>query len=335
MALIKSISEVQDVLPQLVSNLNAQSNLPDFTAVEEKYLLPITGEELYEDLLNKYDNNTLSDDEEALVQQLRRLIAAQGYLDDLAATHVFITDTGVRVHSTDTLQKAASWEYKELRKFLENKVCDATEVLLSYLWRHKADLPLWTASDAYKSFEGLLIKTGVDFSEQYKLYQPMRNYYALKSLIRDQQDAYIVSGIGASLFDHLLKLAAPTAEERAIIKQLKKGLAFFTIKHAVDHYAVRYSDNGFTVVAPFGGDVESDNAGRAGASAAGLKRLKDACDRDGKNFVSAAKKLSIAYRSNSNSSADYRTAFDTGPLAKKATADAWTSGNEKRKIFRF
>jgi len=334
MALIKNIDEVREVLPQLVSNLNASSNLPDFDAVEEKHLVPLIGEALYEDLVSKYDDNSLSEDEEAVLKNVRRLIAAYAFLEDLATTHVFLTDVGVRVYSTGDMQKAAGWEYKELKKFLENKAFDATEVLLLYLWRHKADLPLWTDSDAYESFEGLLIRTGTDFSEQYKLFQPMRTFYALKTLLRDQQDSYVLSAIGADLLNYFLQLEDPTADESKIIRQLKKGLAFFTIKHACDHYVVRFGDSGFTIVSEFGGDREGDDSGRAGASAHAIKRLKDACDKDGKNFISKAKTLAIELRK-TDAASEYITAFDNGPLYKKMNASAWTSGNERRKIFRF
>lgn len=336
MALIKTIAEVGAVLPKLTTELNNDSLLPNFAAAEEKYLLPIIGAALYADLQTKYTNNNLSVDEQVLLKHIQLLVASYGFLDELASTHVFITDAGVRTTSTDNLPKAVGWEFKELKSFLRDRTVDATEVLLNYLWRNKGALNNWTSSNEYKSFSGLLIKSGTDFSDQYKLHQPMRNFYALKNLMRDQQDSYIVSGIGSALTKYFIDKAAPSETEKEILQQLKKALAYFTIKHTVDHYAVTYSDAGFTIVSEYGGDRETVDSGRAAASANGIDRLRKACDRDGKNFIAHAKKLLVDLRKTISATNEFTTAFDAGPLKKKIDACEYTSGNEKRKgVFRF
>jgi hypothetical protein len=55
MALIKTIAEIKAVLPRLVSNLSDTSLLPNFDRAEEKYLVPVTGRDLYNDIKTKYD----------------------------------------------------------------------------------------------------------------------------------------------------------------------------------------------------------------------------------------------------------------------------------------
>ena len=335
MPLIKSISEVAAVLPKLTSHLNNDSLLPNFAAAEEKYLVPIIGNALYEDLQTKYNDNDLSDSEGVLLSHIQLLVASYGFLDELAASHVLITDGGIRTQSTGDYQKAVGWEYKELKSFLSDRVCDATEVLLHYLFSHKNDLALWTASDAYKSFKGLLIRTGIDFAEQYKLYQPMRNFYALKSLMRDQQDSYITSGIGEDLLNYFLAKEAPSDDEKKILQQLKKALAYFTIKHTTEYYAVKFNDSGFSILSVRGGDHETGDSGLSAATVNSIERLHKACDRDGKNFMAHAKGLLIDLRKSFDTTNDFTTAFDKGPLVKKLTPTDYTSGNDKRKIFRF
>lgn len=337
MALIKVISEIKEVLPKLVSNLNASSLLPNFNAVEEKYLTPMIGDALYADLQTKFDAGTLTADEKILVKHMRLVIASYGFLDETAATHVFLTDQGVRVNSTSNMQKAVGWEYKELKKYLTDRAADGIEVLLKYLWKKKADLGLWTASDEYKQFEGLLIRTGTDFNEWYKLYQPMRTFYAIKDVLKNAQKYYLVSGLGADLVSYLVKLAAPVAKEKEIIEELKSGLAHFTIKHACEKFEVRFSDAGFTITGQvMGGDQEGDDSGRTGATIQVIKRVVKACDRDGKNFILSAKRLLVAFRKSGTSSVEFNTAFDAGPLYGYLDPKDQESWNRKckRKGFR-
>lgn len=336
MALIKTIVEIKEVLPKLVSNLNSASLLPNFNAVEEKYLAPLIGDALYTDLQTKYDAVTLTADELILVKHIRLVIASYAFLDETAATHVFLTDQGVRVNSTGNMQKAVGWEYKELKKYLQDRALDGTEVLLKYMWKKKADLPLWTASTAYKQFEGLLIRTGTDFDDHYRLYQPMRTFYLIKHICKDAQKFYLISGLGASLVTYFLENEAPDEKETEILEEIKKALAFFTIKHTGDHYTVQFSENGFTIVnEAMGGDRESDASGRSAASVQLLDKKFKACDREGKNFILRAKRLLVEYRKSGTSAIEFNVAFDASKLYSYLDPKCKTSGNERRKIFRF
>lgn len=334
MALITQITEIKEVLPKLVSNLNATSLLPNFNAAEEKYLVPLIGDALYADLQTKYTGNTLSPAELILIKHIRLLTASYALMDEQAATHVFITDDGIRVAGTTDMQKAVGWEYKELKKYLKDRALDATEVLLKYLWKNKATLDLWTASDAYKQFESLLIRTGTDFSEHYMLYQPMRTFYAFKTILNDVQDEYVSSALGKDLLNYLKDVAAPSPEEKSIIRKLKKGLAFYTIYRAGEHFPVRFSDAGFTVVAD-GGDSEGETAGSVNATLQMIEIKMKACKREGQNFMARAKNELVKLRTATVAANAFTTAFDTGPLTKYISPEQQTSGNEKRKTFRF
>jgi hypothetical protein len=333
--LTRTIAEIQEVLPKLISNLNSTSNLPNFDAVEQKYLTPLIGDALYDDLTTKYLASTLTDDEKILVKHMRLVTASYGLLDDLASTHVFLTDQGVRVNESSNMQKAVGWEYKELKKFLGDKALDGVEVLLGYMWKKKADLGLWTASDAYKQFNGLLIRNATDFNDQYRLYQPQRTFYAMKNILRDAQSFYIVSGFGEDLLTYFLGIAAPADDEKAILAQLKKGLAFMTVKHACEHLPVQFGETGFsTISALTGGDRETDDSGRGPATVATIKMKMEVCDREGKNFLLKAKRLAVAFYKD-DASDEFKTALDAGPLKGYLDPSEKTSGNERRRIFRF
>lgn len=335
MALITTIDEIKEVLPKLVSNLNSTSLLPNFDAVEQKYIVPLIGNALYQDLTDRYKTDNLNNPEQQLVKHLRLIVAAYGFLDELPAAHVTLTDDGVRTMDTQAMPKAVGWEYKELKAFLQTRALDGTEVVLNYLWKNKSTFTLWADSDECKQFESLLIRTGTDFNEQYRLYQPMRTYYLLKSLTEDVQGYYLLSALGKDLLHYFIQLESPGEEEKAIIKYLKKGLAYLTVKFAAEHYNVRFNDGGFTVISTFGGDRDTDDSGRSTASAQQLQLKMNACRRDGESFIARAKSAIVKLRADSAVSADFIVAFDAGPLKSYIDPATKTKGNEKRKVFRF
>ena len=337
MALIKTIAEIKEVVPDLVININSSSLIGDVSATEEKHLVPLIGDALYNDIQTKFNAGTLSDAEKTLLRYMRLVIAPYALQAKQVFKHVFMTDQGIRVAASNNLQKAVGWEYKKLEDGLSYLAVDGKEALLKYMFRHKADLPLWTASDEYKQFEGLLIRTSSDFDGRKKLFQPTRTFFAMGPTIKKAQKFYLISGLGEDLLYYLVKVAAPATEEKAIIEELKDALAHFTVKHACEDFEVRFDENGFTITSQLmGGDQEGSNSGRTGASIQAIDRLQKACDRDGKNFMLSAKRLLVAYRKAITDTTDFTTAFDKGPLKTYCDPKDQDSWNRKpgRKGFR-
>jgi hypothetical protein len=266
MALIKTINEVKAVLPKLVSNLSDASLLPNFDAAEIKYLVPIIGMNQYNDIVAKYsaDPQTLSAEEQKLLKHLQLLVTVNAFRDDMIINHVMWSDQGLRTITTQEMGKPVGWEFKELKNFFVNRASDAEEILLTYLWTNKASYALWTASDEYKQFTSLLIRTGTDFSAQFKLYQPMRTYYSLQSIVAEVQELYLQSAIGEDLLIYLRDKNAPSSDETTAIKLLKRSLALLSIKESYLKLSVRMSDAGFTTVglSRTGDPEDSEVAGR-------------------------------------------------------------------------
>jgi hypothetical protein len=334
MALIKTLAELKAIFPRLVSNLDEDAQLPNFDTVEIKYLVPVIGMGLYNDIQTKYNANNLSASETALLKHMQLLVAANTFRDELIINQVLLTDQGWKTFQTAEMGKLVGWEFKELKSYLVDKALDAEEVLLAYLWANKADYALWTASDEYKQFTSLLIRTGTDFKKQYKsLHQPMRTYYALQAVASDVQEMHLYAGVGEDLLNYLKGADAPTETEKKCIDLLKKAMAFFTISKACNQLPVRISDAGLTVSSQYGDKEDADSAGREGAAIALIEKLQKDSEKDGQNYLSKARYELYQYRKSTTSGADFNTAFDKGPLTGYVVPGDRTSGNEDRKIF--
>lgn len=266
---------------------------------------------------------------------MQKVVAPYGYLDNLGSDNAKITDNGIRTTETANNPRVFGWQYKELKETLLNKALDATEALLNYLVENKNDWSLWTGSDAYISFSSLLIKTGADFDAHYKLFQPMRTFYSLKVLLDEVQEDYLKPAIGEDLLDYFISTDISDADEKALLKLMKKAAAYLTIYKAVQHYSVRFDANGFTIVSA-GGDAEnSGTSGRAATDLTRLNMLMQSCKNDGTQYITKLRKKLYDYRNNGGTHTDFDTAFDAGPLADYTDPSSQTSGNENWKgIFR-
>lgn len=336
MALIRTAIEARAALPRVLSNLGNNANLPDFAAAELKYLVPIIGYDQYSAIDEKINHEppvALTDAETALLPYLRRVVAFFAYLDDMGTDNAKITDNGIRTTESANMPRVFGWQYKELKNTLQAKAYDAVEVLLRFLFENKTDYTAWTDSEEYSSLNLLLIKTGTDFDAHYRLYQPMRTFYSMKVLIDEVQEDLVKPAIGEELLTWLLGLTPASDEEKAIVKLVKKAVAYMTIRKACQHYSVRFDASGFTITT---GDTENpETAGRQQSDIAMFEMKMNACEKDGLTYFAKAKKAMATYRA-ADTNEDFNDAYDAGPMVDYSlTAVVRDRKNDVRKGFRF
>jgi len=347
MALITTIQELRKQLPRLLSNLSDTALMPNINKAQRKYLIPILGKALLDDLQSKYTVKAVTPLIAPYIELLDYVqlpLSAYAMLDDLAFIQSMITDGGIRTASTDKLQAAHKWEYLAIENALQDCAIDGIEQLLQFLYDKKNVLPLWTASEEYKSLNDLTIKTGMDFSKQYPLYAPLYTFYSLIPIMKDVDENYLADTFGRSLLKWIKNQAAlettvPATGTVDVLKLIKKSVAFLTIKHACEHYTVRFDHNGFTILRGSNPD-DNSNTGQSAASAADLAQKKQVCDREGQNYLAKSVALLLGVYHGINTAAyssdvDFIAAFAESPLKPIPDAKPYTNGNEKRKIFRF
>lgn len=338
MALIRTAAEAKAAIPRVLSKLSNTAEIPDTSVAESKYLVPLIGQALYDQINDKINADPvedLTDEETALLVYMRRVSAYFSYLDDLGTDNAKITDNGIRSAETAGMPRAFGWSYKELKNDLQSKAWDSVEVLLKFLFENKGDYDAWTDSDEYKSISDLIIKSGIDFDAHYKLFQPLRTFYSLKGLIDEVQEELIEPAIGEELLAYFIALEDPTDDEKKILKLLKKSTAYMVIKKACEHYTVRFDSNGVTILG--GGDSENPEvAGRTSTTDQHFDKKIQSCDMDSQNFLDRAKKKLYALSIDEDAEEAFVTAYNAGPLATyDPTSIVRDRKNDIRKGFRF
>jgi len=217
---------------------------------------------------------------------------------------------------------------------VESKAWEAVEVMLRFLFEHKSDHAAWTSSDEYISFNSLLIKTGTDFDNHYKLFQPFRTYYSLKVLMDEVQEDFLAPAIGEDLLEYFINSEDLDDDEKKLLKLLKKAATYMVIKKACEHYSVRFDSNGFTIIAS--GDSENtETSGRTTSDISLFEMKMNSCEQDAGTYLAKAKKKLAEFRAAGSVNA-FNIAYDTGPLVDyDATANVRDRKNDTRKLFRF
>lgn len=332
MPLIKNLVELKEVLPKLYSTVSNTATLPNFDRAENKYILPIIGNDLYQALLTAYAANTLSATQLSLVKMIRLAAAAYATLDEVGLFVLTLQDGGARKIQQGGTEPVRAWEIQEMKNTLANMATDGIDQVVSYLFTNKADFPEWTSSESYTRMAGLLIKTGADLNDQYTLFQPQRCYFLMRNVINDVQLLYIEKTIGKELLVYLRDKSNPTEKEKNCIALLKKALAYYSVMKAAKNFSVSFSDNGFTILGEK--NTATGDASSSQQLDAAMFQLKiEQLEGEGKSFLELAQYELVKLYKETGAATAFKTALAAGRLSGYVDPDERTSGNENRKIY--
>lgn len=318
MPLIKNIQQVRDAGLK-ISFTNNGTQLADMKAAERQFLLPILGTAL----LTALQATPAPDDKfSELLSVAQRAEAHLAYWMDLAVIQTTITDSGLRTFDNNNSQAAHRWEYKEVQDMLEKKGCEALEEMLELLHDNAADWG-WQMPGNYNSY----FVTGKDFSAYFFLFEPFRTFNQLRPVMKQVEDQYIITTIGEDLFIDLLNKATLTPLELKAFKLIKKAVAQFTIKMAIEVLPVKISNGGFTVLLTDSSDKPNGQEAQAPTSLMALTHA--ACEKSGNTYLEELKQLL-----NTSASAEvfpvyFNSSFYTAPVASQDAVNR----NQNRQLF--
>lgn len=319
MPLITTIEQVRTILGSTVMQFNDNSSIADMAAAEERFIIPITGETLYDDMVADVD------DEESPLQPLivkaQRAIAPLAYWLDLPAIQGKISDRGAGTFISDNMQPLHAWEFERLREYLEDKGCFALESFLSHI-NANAVTYSWEKPTAYKS----IFLTGKEFSEYYPLYQPHRVFELLRTVIKDVEDRFIRNLIGDDFFESL-RDSASTDAEQAVVQLIKKSVANLAVATACKVLPVKITPQGFTVLLSDAGD--KNYKGEAQAPAENLQALHNHCMYVGNGFLNKMK----AYLDDNASGSVFADYYDSEYYVEPVDEDDVVSFNDNNQTF--
>lgn len=279
MALITTIQQFRKYVKIAASATDA-GVLPDFTIAENRHLVPLLGPTLY----NSLNENISSPDYAKLLEYSRAIVAPMAMYYDLPLIQANITDTGVKVMSTDQMQAAPKWMNRDLREGLLEKASFASESILIYLSTLPSDAPITWGNPAFQS---ALFKTGEDFNRVHTLFQPFRTLLQLLPMINEVEDLYIRPTFGEDFYNDFKSAAPMQEEEKKFLELIKKAVANLAIARAVESLTVKVTPYGFTV--KMGADPDDPYQKDQQAPDRQLEIKRTATLETGKRFLDKAK----------------------------------------------
>ena len=306
MALITNIEQYRKYVKLAASSTTAVV-LPDFNIPENKHLLPILGTALY----NVLNENITHPDYAKLLDYSRAVIAPMAMYYHLPFIQANITDTGVKIMSTDDMQAAPKWVNRDLREGLLDVASYAAENLLIYL----VNLPGWSAINwDNPRVKNALFKTGDEFSQYHALHQPHRTLLQLLPVISEVEDLHIRPAFGDDFYDAFKTTATAAPEEKKLLELIRKAVANLAVSRAIESLTVKVTPDGFTV--KMTDDVDDPYRSQQQATDRQLETKRLSTSETGKNYLEQAKAYINAKASANLFAGYYSSALYVAPGAE-------------------
>lgn len=280
MPLIKTIPEIKKYVR--VNFANNTASLPNMDKAERKFIIPVIGQALFDQLQDQYNNNNLSSENQKLLPRVQSALAPLAYWLELPFINAQITDAGLRKPGTDNLQPVFKHDFYSILAALSDSGMDELEALIAFLEANSGNYPLWTSSPAYDAYRMFFVRNGTDFSGIYTLKHPRRCWMNMASIMQLVEGVYIEKSIGATFAAELRGLTNPDEQQKAAIALIKKAVVYLTIKHAVSQRTARLTDAGFTIQVA---DSDAADPSRQAAADPVLIRLQLETEHIGQSFL--------------------------------------------------
>jgi hypothetical protein len=238
------IEEVQDIIPASVSITRAKL-WPFIEQAERKYVKPLLGDTLYQDLNTFYNNRSSwssgSDAEDAAktTELLRLLRIAELNLALLVGFPVLnsvISDTGFQRTESENVKGLYKYQETELKKYFESAGFNGLDDMLSYIEENIEHFPEWEDSQIYQARKTSLIKDAIVFDEICYINRSRLTFLRLQRYITEVMDLDIKPLLGdeyATLMSELAK-EDPQAEYSAMAVEIRKPLAYLSCAKLIE-----------------------------------------------------------------------------------------------------
>lgn len=252
MALFKTIEELKIYCPSINRNMEWETFAPAVDQAQRKYILPLLGKAQFDTLTEKYKNDTMTDQQKALLTYVQRSLAYYAFFEVLPMISAMVSDMGIteQESSEGTALRTRQWVYHEMRETAIQNADVFADAMLTFLEENHEDYPDWAGSPAFTITKSLFINTAAEYDAFVPIIGSKRVWLAIRPFLKAAETEYIQPAISEPLFNDLKTklsevLTTPlTAEYKALLEKIQPALAWLALYKALPFQAVQFTPGG-------------------------------------------------------------------------------------------
>jgi len=249
------MEEIRKYFP--VSAATSFGNISAFIQSSEiSYIIPLLGEELYEQLLAYYttpttlptgittENKTQFD---TLIEYAQRALINLTYYSGFDFINTIMNDAGFHRQESDTEKGLYKYQEDAVKSGFRNNGFNALDTMLRYIESHIDVFGLFKSSPNYTLRRKSIIPDTLTFDAIFDINSSRLVFLKLCRFIAQVEDFEIGALLGTKLYD-LVKSEivkdSPDAKVLALIPHIQRPLAYLAVSHASFQLGINVTDKG-------------------------------------------------------------------------------------------
>ena len=236
--LFKTTQEITSVLPVGAGN-DFNRLKPHIENAENRFIAPLLGTSLYEELLEFYDEGIPSSPDEvqqAMIDLLKKVQHALIHLTLYSGydyLNVNFSDSGFQRIESDKLKSLFHYQEENLKSYLGNSGFDGLDSVLTFIEDNIAHFNEFKLSTNWTEFKSMFIPSvRVLESIPYNIHGSRLTFLSLKPHMAFIEDTKIKKAVGVSIFDEIkaeMIKDEPAEKVIAILPYIRKPLIYFSV----------------------------------------------------------------------------------------------------------
>lgn len=222
---------------------------------EIKYVIPVIGQALYDEINTAIDNDDLTNAHIKLLEWLYPMIANFTIYTAAPQLNIHISELGFQEQSSKegTSHVASMIRYNDARLSLWRTAIDYREFTYTHLRTNQTNYPLWAESEAYVVYNQLFIRESKELHTHLGYGQSVSTYLTLRPYINMAEETYIYPILGDTMCAHLKKQRETddlTPEEKQLMEKILPALSWAALYQAAPTLTAVLEDGNLITALP-------------------------------------------------------------------------------------
>lgn len=249
MALFKTVEELALFFPARLT-FPIEVILPTMDMVEQEYLSELVlGDELYTALHTGFQEDTLDDDMEALLNKCRPIVANMAVYHFTGEANVeLVAQGGLVVSKTEHKTPASEWRTRDLERSVLRKGYRGIDVLFAWLIENADVYTDWTDTTQYTDLIAGFVRSTQEFNAIVRIGNQGYLFQQMKPTIRRMELGPVKDVVcSTTLFDDLLaKTTAGTlsADEAKLVHLMRQATVHLAMAASIPELSLQKDERG-------------------------------------------------------------------------------------------
>lgn len=251
--LFTDIAEIQTIMPISVGN-DFNRLKPHIANAESKYIKPLLGTAMYDELQEFYDADYPENPTEtqeatlALQQKVQHAVIHLAYFIGFDFLNAYISDGGFKRQESTTIKGLYKYQEDNLREYFRDSGLNALDDVLVLLEENIAHFGEFKAADNWTELkESFLPTVAVIEKIPYNIHSSRLIFLALKPHVAYAEDTDIKPLLGETIYNEIkteMVKDAPAAKVTAILPYIRKPLIYLSAAYLMEETAATLDDKG-------------------------------------------------------------------------------------------